>query len=41
MTVGVSVHPRTRAVIAQAGVRELESGKLTRRFERAAGELAP
>jgi antitoxin component of MazEF toxin-antitoxin module len=39
MTVDVSVHPQTRAVIVRAGVRELEGGKLTRRFERAAGDL--
>jgi antitoxin component of MazEF toxin-antitoxin module len=36
MTVDVSVHPQTGAVIIRPGVRYLESGKVSPRFERLA-----
>ncbi|HLF57083.1 MAG TPA: AbrB/MazE/SpoVT family DNA-binding domain-containing protein [Thermoanaerobaculia bacterium] len=39
MTVEVSVHPRTGAVIVRPGVRHFEEGEVTPRFERAAREL--
>ena len=36
MTVDVSVHPQTGAVIVRPGVRHFEGGKVTKRF----GEIA-
>ena len=33
MTVDVSVHPQTGAVIVRPGVRHFEEGKTTKRFE--------
>ena len=39
MTVEVSVHPQTGAVTIRPGVRMLENGKVTRRFERLADDL--
>lgn len=40
MTVDVSVHPQTGAVIIRPGVRYLEAGRVTRRFERMADAVA-
>jgi antitoxin component of MazEF toxin-antitoxin module len=40
MTVDVSVDPRTGAVIVRPGVRELEGGRVTKRFDRLAEALA-
>jgi len=40
MTVAVSVHPQTGAVIIRPGVRYFESGKVTKRFERLADTVA-
>jgi len=40
MTVDVSVHPQTGAVIIRPGVRYVESGKVTRRFQRLAEAAA-
>ena len=39
MSVDVSVHPQTGAVTVRPGVRLLEAGKVTQRFERLANEL--
>lgn len=39
MTVDVSVHPQTGAVVVRAGVREFEGGKVTRRFDQEAKKL--
>jgi antitoxin component of MazEF toxin-antitoxin module len=38
--VEVAVHPRTGAVTIVPGVRYLEDGKVTKRFERLADEIA-
>lgn len=40
MTVDVSVHPQTGAVIVRPGVRYFEAGKVTKRFERLAETVA-
>lgn len=40
MTVEVSVHPRTGAVIIRPGVRYIENGKASRRFQRLAEAAA-
>ena len=40
MTVDVSVHPQTGAVIIRPGVRYLERGKVTKRFEKLAASIA-
>lgn len=40
MTVDVSVHPQTGAVIIRPGVRYFESGNATKRFERLAEAVA-
>ena len=40
MTVDVSVHPQTGAVIVRPGVRYFEGGKVTRRFRKLAEEIA-
>jgi antitoxin component of MazEF toxin-antitoxin module len=40
MSVDVSVHPQTGAVIVRPGVRHFESGKVTRRFTRLAESVA-
>jgi len=40
MTVDVSVHPQTGAVIVRPGVRYFEAGLVTKRFERLAGVVA-
>jgi len=40
MTVVVSVHPQTGAVIVRPGARCFEDGKVTKRFEKIAGEVA-
>jgi antitoxin component of MazEF toxin-antitoxin module len=39
MTVEVSVHPQTGAVTIRPGVRMLENGKVTKRFDRLADDL--
>ncbi|HLX09044.1 MAG TPA: AbrB/MazE/SpoVT family DNA-binding domain-containing protein [Thermoanaerobaculia bacterium] len=39
MTVEVSVHPQTGAVTIRPGVRLLENGKVTKRFDRLADDL--
>ncbi|MGH7855985.1 MAG: AbrB/MazE/SpoVT family DNA-binding domain-containing protein [Candidatus Binatia bacterium] len=39
MTVDVSVHPQTGAVIVRAGVRYFEGGKVTKRFDAIAKKL--
>lgn len=39
MSVDVTVHPQTGAVIVRAGRREFEGGKVTRAFEKLADEL--
>ena len=38
MSVDVSVHPQSGAVIIRPGAREFDGGKVTRRFEELAGE---
>lgn len=40
MTVDVSVHPQTGAVIVRPGVREFEGGKVTTKFRKLAEEIA-
>lgn len=40
MTVDVSVHPQTGAVIVRPGVRYFEGGKVTKRFSKLAEEIA-
>jgi len=40
MTVDVSVHPQSGAVIVRPGVRYLEDGKVTKRFEKLAASVA-
>lgn len=40
MEVDVSVHPRTGAVIVRLGGREVDGGRVTKRFERSASALA-
>ena len=40
MTVDVSVHPQTGAVIVRPGVRYFEGGKVTKRFRKLAEEIA-
>lgn len=40
MTVDVSVHPQTGAVIVRLGAREFEGGEATRRFSRLLEETA-
>jgi hypothetical protein len=40
MAVDVSVDPRTGAVVIRPGARELEGGKVTRRFEKLADAIA-
>lgn len=40
MTVDVSVHPQTGAVIIRTGVHHFENGKVTKRFERLAEAVA-
>jgi hypothetical protein len=40
MTVDVSVHPQTGAVIVRPGVRYFEAGEVTKRFERLADVVA-
>jgi antitoxin component of MazEF toxin-antitoxin module len=40
MTVDVSVHPQTGAVIVRPGVRYFEGGKVTQRFRKLAEEIA-
>ncbi|HVR29460.1 MAG TPA: AbrB/MazE/SpoVT family DNA-binding domain-containing protein [Thermoanaerobaculia bacterium] len=40
MTVDVSVHPQTGAVIVRPGVRYFEGGKVTTRFHKLAEEIA-
>ena len=37
--VDVSVHPQTGAIVVRPGVRYFEDGKVTRRFDRLAGDL--
>lgn len=39
MSVDVSIHPQTGAVIVRPGVRYYEGGKATRAFEKRAAEL--
>jgi antitoxin component of MazEF toxin-antitoxin module len=39
MTVDVSVHPRTGAVIVRPGTREFEGGRATKRFDAVAKKL--
>jgi antitoxin component of MazEF toxin-antitoxin module len=39
MTVEVSVHPQTGAVTIRPGVRMLENGRVTKRFDRLADDL--
>ena len=39
MTVDVSVHPTSGAVIARPGVKYVEDGEVTRAFERATDDL--
>jgi antitoxin component of MazEF toxin-antitoxin module len=39
MTVDVSVHPQSGALIVRPGVRYFEDGKVTKRFDRLAGAL--
>jgi antitoxin component of MazEF toxin-antitoxin module len=39
MTVDVSVHPQTGAVIVRPGVRYFEGGKVTKRFDAVAKDL--
>jgi antitoxin component of MazEF toxin-antitoxin module len=39
MTVEVSVHPQTGAVTIRLGVRVLEGGKVTKRFDQLADDL--
>jgi antitoxin component of MazEF toxin-antitoxin module len=38
--VAVSVHPRTGAVTIRLGVRDFEGGKVTKRFQKLAREMA-
>lgn len=40
MTVDVSVHPQTGAVIVRPGVRHFEGGEVTKRFQQVAEEVA-
>jgi antitoxin component of MazEF toxin-antitoxin module len=40
MTVEVSVHPRTGAVTILPGVRQIEEGKVTRRFRKLVEDTA-
>jgi antitoxin component of MazEF toxin-antitoxin module len=40
MTVEVSVHPQTGAVVIRPGTRQFEGGKVTKRFAKMARELA-
>ena len=40
MTVDVSVHPQTGAVIIRPGVRYVEGGKVTKRFQKLAASVA-
>lgn len=40
MTVDVSVHAQTGAVVIRPGVRYFEAGKVTKRFERLADAVA-
>ena len=40
MTVDVSVHPQTGAVIVRPGARYFERGKVTKRFRKLAEEIA-
>lgn len=40
MTVDVSVHPQTGAVTIRPGVRYVEGGKVTKRFEKLAQSVA-
>lgn len=40
MTVDVSVHPQTGAVIVRPGVRYFEGGEVTKRFRKVAEEVA-
>ncbi|HEX9800809.1 MAG TPA: AbrB/MazE/SpoVT family DNA-binding domain-containing protein [Thermoanaerobaculia bacterium] len=40
MTVDVSVHPQTGAVIVRPGVRYFEGGKVTKRFRKLAEKVA-
>jgi antitoxin component of MazEF toxin-antitoxin module len=40
MAVDVSVHPQTGAVTVRPGVQYFENGKVTKRFERLAQEIA-
>jgi antitoxin component of MazEF toxin-antitoxin module len=39
MAVELSVHPQTGAITIRPGVRELENGKVTKRFEALAEDL--
>jgi antitoxin component of MazEF toxin-antitoxin module len=39
MTVEVAVHPRTGAITIRPGVRFLDHGKVTKRFDRLADDL--
>ena len=39
MTVDVTVHPRSGAVIVRPGVKYVEGGEVTKAFERAAKDL--
>jgi antitoxin component of MazEF toxin-antitoxin module len=40
MSVDVSVHPQTGAVVIRPGARRFEGGKVTKRFERLAEAVA-
>ncbi len=40
MTVDVTVHPQTGAVVIRPGLRHFENGKVTKRFERLAEAVA-
>lgn len=40
MVVDVSVHPQTGAVIIRPGSRELDDGRVTKRFEKLASSIA-
>lgn len=40
MTVDVTVHPQTGAVIIRPGIRYFENGRVTERFERLADAIA-
>jgi antitoxin component of MazEF toxin-antitoxin module len=40
MGVDVTVHPQTGAITIRPGVRYFEDGKVTRRFEKLASEIA-